>query len=193
MTLSQEKTRSATDLKHERLHEELVRYLKENLADPSLSLESTAARFNLSTGYLGKLVKASSGDTFSSMLAAMRLEKAADLLLTTNQPAYKVAELVGIPMLPIFQRCSNGSTDSRPRRSVRSAEDSAPRRSDTPLAIQSSWNLIFSTTCFLTASSKVLISRVFSSTACPSRSSPGRPSPSRAGTPAWTSQSGTSR
>lgn len=102
MTLSQEKTRSATDLKHERLHEELVRYLKENLADPSLSLESTAARFNLSTGYLGKLVKASSGDTFSSMLAAMRLEKAADLLLTTNQPAYKVAELVGIPNVAYF-------------------------------------------------------------------------------------------
>ncbi|MBP1757270.1 MAG: hypothetical protein H6Q62_126, partial [Firmicutes bacterium] len=102
MTLSQEKTRSATTLKHERLHEELLLFLKDNLADPNLSLESTAARFNLSTGYLGKLVKASSGDTFSSMLATMRLEKAADLLLTTNQPAYRVAELVGIPNVAYF-------------------------------------------------------------------------------------------
>ncbi len=102
MTLSQEKTRSATTLKHERLQEELVLYLKDNLADPSLSLESTAARFNLSTGYLGKLVKASSGDTFSSMLSTMRLEKAADLLLATNQPAYKIAELVGIPNVAYF-------------------------------------------------------------------------------------------
>lgn len=102
MTISQEKTRSATDLKHERLHEELISYLKDNLEDPSLSLESTAARFNLSTGYLGKLVKASSGNTFSSLLSAIRLEKAADLLLTTNQPAYKIAEMVGIPNVTYF-------------------------------------------------------------------------------------------
>ncbi len=102
MTISQEKTRSATDVKHKRLQEELVQYLKENMADPNLSLESTSARFNLSTGYLGKLVKAAYGDTFSSLLSAMRLEKAAELLRTTNQPAYAIAELVGIPNVAYF-------------------------------------------------------------------------------------------
>jgi YesN/AraC family two-component response regulator len=102
MTLSQEKSRSATEQKHERLHGELVRYLEENLGDPNLSLDSTASRFNLSTGYLGKLVKASSGEAFSSLLASMRLEKAADLLVSTNQPAYKIAEQVGIPNVTYF-------------------------------------------------------------------------------------------
>ena len=32
----------------------------------------------------------------------MRLEKAAELLITTNQPSYKVAELVGIPNVTYF-------------------------------------------------------------------------------------------
>ncbi|MDD2533267.1 MAG: AraC family transcriptional regulator [Eubacteriales bacterium] len=102
MSISQEKTRSATDLKHERLHDELTRYLKDNLADPNLSLESTAVRFSLSTGYLGKLVKASSGDSFTNLLNNFRLEKAADLLINTNQPAYQIAELVGIPNVAYF-------------------------------------------------------------------------------------------
>ena len=102
MTLSQEKTRSATEQKHERLHGELIRFLEENLGDPNLSLDSTASRFNLSTGYLGKLVKASSGEAFSSLLSSMRLEKAAELLVSTNQPAYKIAEQVGIPNVTYF-------------------------------------------------------------------------------------------
>jgi len=41
MSISQEKARRATDVKHERLHDELVHYLHENLQDPNLSLEST--------------------------------------------------------------------------------------------------------------------------------------------------------
>lgn len=102
MSISQEKTRSATDQKHEKLHEELLSYLKENLADPNLSLETTADRFKLSTGYLGKLVKASSGESFSSLLSAIRLERAAELLTSTNQPAYRIAELVGIPNVAYF-------------------------------------------------------------------------------------------
>ena len=102
MSISQEKARRATDAKHERLHDELVNYLRENLSDPNLSLESTAERFNLSSGYLGKLVKASAGDTFSSLLSTMRLEKAAQLLIETSQPAYKVAEQVGIPNVAYF-------------------------------------------------------------------------------------------
>ena len=102
MSISQEKARRATDAKHERLHDELVNFLRENLSDPNLSLESTAERFNLSPGYLGKLVKASSGDTFSSLLSTMRLEKAAQLLIETSQPAYKVAEQVGIPNVAYF-------------------------------------------------------------------------------------------
>ncbi len=102
MSISQEKARRATDAKHERLHDELVNYLRENLSDPNLSLESTAERFNLSPGYLGKLVKASAGDTFSSLLSSMRLEKAAQLLIETSQPAYKVAEQVGIPNVAYF-------------------------------------------------------------------------------------------
>jgi len=102
MTLSQEKTRSATVLKHERLQEELLKYLRDNLSDPNLSLESAAEHFHLSTGYLGKLVRTASGETFSNLLSTMRLEKAAELLIATNQPAYKVAELVGIPNVTYF-------------------------------------------------------------------------------------------
>ena len=102
MTLSQEKTRNATVLKHERLQEELIKFLRDNLADPSLSLESAAEHFHLSTGYLGKLVRAASGETFSNLLSSMRLDKAAELLINTNQPAYRVAEQVGIPNVAYF-------------------------------------------------------------------------------------------
>ena len=77
-------------------------YKRQNLGDPNLSLDSTASRFNLSTGYLGKLVKASSGEAFSSLLSSMRLEKAAELLVSTNLPAYKIAEQVGIPNVTYF-------------------------------------------------------------------------------------------
>jgi two-component system response regulator YesN len=68
MNLSSEKAKDMLLQKHEQLIADLRIYLSENLSDQSLSLESTADYFQMSSGYLGRLFKNGTGDNFSHYL-----------------------------------------------------------------------------------------------------------------------------
>jgi len=71
-------------------------YLDEKYAMPDLSLESMADQVHLSAGYLGMLFKAYSGFSFGDYLIKVRMEKAKQLLSTTDMITGLISEKVGI-------------------------------------------------------------------------------------------------
>lgn len=72
-------TERSRDTVRAEMAEAIVRYVKDRVADPSLSAESAAAHFHISPRYLYKLLE-SSGATFGRMVLESRLDRcAADL------------------------------------------------------------------------------------------------------------------
>ena len=71
-------------------------YLDENYTLQDLSLESMADQVHLSAGYLGMLFKSYSGFSFGDYLNKVRMEKAKQLLSTTNMISGLISEKVGI-------------------------------------------------------------------------------------------------
>ncbi|MDO3411948.1 helix-turn-helix domain-containing protein [Saccharibacillus sp. CPCC 101409] len=81
-------------------HAEVVEFIKEyvgrHYARPDLSLELVAGEVKLSRSYVGKLFKAHCETSFNDYLNAVRLEKAKELLLRTDEPVQAISEQVGI-------------------------------------------------------------------------------------------------
>jgi two-component system response regulator YesN len=79
---------------HQLIHS-VKEYVKENYADPDLSLNHLADKFNLSTRYLSKLFKEEFGEKFVDYLVSVRLEKAKQLLTETKDSIQDIAIKVG--------------------------------------------------------------------------------------------------
>lgn len=82
--------------KHNIVIEKVQNYILEHYDEPSLSLELVSNIASLSPNYLGKLFKGATGQSFSEYLNCIRLEKARELLASTNETAAKISESVGI-------------------------------------------------------------------------------------------------
>lgn len=82
--------------------EEVKRYIENNYSDLNLSLDLVADKVELSAGYLGKLFKNITSVSFSDYLNNVRLEKAKELLSTTNEPSSRICEKVGIYNVTYF-------------------------------------------------------------------------------------------
>lgn len=54
-----------------------------------------AVKFNLSTGHLSNLFQEETGESFSNYLNMLRLAKAKELLKTTDDLVYQVADQLG--------------------------------------------------------------------------------------------------
>jgi two-component system response regulator YesN len=67
-----------------------------------LSLKTLSEKYYLNSAYLGQIFKKKFGVSFKSYLTALRVEKAAQLLLTTDEKVYKVAEKVGYHDIDYF-------------------------------------------------------------------------------------------
>ncbi|UUZ80432.1 helix-turn-helix domain-containing protein [Paenibacillus sp. P26] len=76
--------------------EEIKAYIEQNYSKPDLSLDFIADQVQLTPGYLGKIFKAQSGLSFSDYLKNVRLEKAKELLLETDDSANTISERIGI-------------------------------------------------------------------------------------------------
>lgn len=76
--------------------EEIKAYIEHHYSKPDLSLEFIADRVQLTPGHLGKLFKAQSGSSFNDYLKNIRLEKARELLLETDDSANTISERIGI-------------------------------------------------------------------------------------------------
>ncbi|THF77113.1 helix-turn-helix domain-containing protein [Cohnella fermenti] len=88
--------------KHNKVMEQVQTFIQENYAEPNLSLELVAGFSGLSSSYLGKLFKSSTGQSFSEYLNHTRLERASQLLVSTDATAAKISESVGMYNISYF-------------------------------------------------------------------------------------------
>ncbi len=72
-----------------------IAYMRTNLSKPDLGLAEVAGQVNISVGYLSKLIKEATGETYKEMLIRLRMEHAAHLLRTTSARVYELAEQTG--------------------------------------------------------------------------------------------------
>ncbi|CAM4381818.1 helix-turn-helix domain-containing protein [Paenibacillus typhae] len=100
--LLEEKNQWLNAQKHNSIIENVQNYIREHYTEPGLSLESVSNIAGLSPSYLGKLFKASTQQSFSEALNHTRLEKARELLITSNETAAKISESVGMYNITYF-------------------------------------------------------------------------------------------
>lgn len=79
---------------HAKTVEDIQGYILEHFSE-DLSLDTVAAQFSLSPGYISRLIKRYSQKSFVEMLTDLRLEKARQLLAGDDLKIYQIAELVG--------------------------------------------------------------------------------------------------
>lgn len=72
----------------------LIRYVRDN-CEKDISLKAMSHLFNVNTAYLGQLFMNETGEVFSNYLNRVRIEKAMQLLKTTNINAKEVSGKVG--------------------------------------------------------------------------------------------------
>lgn len=70
-------------------------YLRDNFADPMLSLDATAKAAGVSSVYLSRLFKQELGTTFVTLVTQIRISKAVQLLSTTGRSIADIASAVG--------------------------------------------------------------------------------------------------
>lgn len=71
-------------------------YLDDHLADENININDVAELFFVSRGHLSRLIKQETGKTFVEQLTELRIQKAKQMLLNTDLPAYAIGEKVGI-------------------------------------------------------------------------------------------------
>lgn len=82
---------------------QLIDYLKTHYAE-NITLGSASRYVNMSESYLSSIFKKETGMSFVEYLTRLRMEKAAELLKTTDMPSYLVAEKVGYDNINYFGR-----------------------------------------------------------------------------------------
>ncbi len=70
-------------------------YIEAHFGEPALSVNQLAAALHFTSAYLCRTFKTETGITIHTYLNEFRIEKAKDLLLTTDTPLYEVSSLVG--------------------------------------------------------------------------------------------------
>ncbi len=94
---------------------EVIRYIDENFKDPNLSVNLLADEFGIHRTLISKMVKASTGETFSDYVTNLRMEEAKKLLLSGVRPVAAVGEKVGIPNYSTFKRTFMKSFGESPK------------------------------------------------------------------------------
>ncbi len=74
---------------------EAKRYIAENYANSELSLEMLCGHLHMSTAYFSTVFKREVGESYTSYLTGVRLEKAVELLKDTDYKTYMIASKVG--------------------------------------------------------------------------------------------------
>ena len=82
----------------------IVEYIDQNFTNPEISLYSVAVKFSLTESYLSLLIKEKLGETFSSRVERLRIEKANQLLLETDLLIDVISEQVGYANTNTFRR-----------------------------------------------------------------------------------------
>ena len=93
-------SRKAID--HMAIIDRIIDGVNARYADAALTIESFEVLFNLSGIHLARLFKRFARQSFADYLRAVRLEKAKDLISTTNEPMQLIAEHVGFANATYF-------------------------------------------------------------------------------------------
>ena len=80
------------------------RYLTEHYEDPELSLSDVASYVELNEKYFTNRFTKETGETFSTYVTELRMQKARELLKTTSFKVYEVAEMSGYHNVEHFNR-----------------------------------------------------------------------------------------
>jgi two-component system response regulator YesN len=84
---------------------DILQYIKKEMTNPDLSLNTIALKFHMNDSYLSRTFKKELGFNFSKYLNRLRMEYAIQLLNSTDMKAYQIAETVGIPDAYYFSNC----------------------------------------------------------------------------------------
>lgn len=90
--------------KRSQLYQELLDYLQENFADSSLSLASLSMQFHMTESYLSTFIKEQFGETFSTYIELLRINKANMLLEKGKLSVNEIAKAVGYTSSNSFGR-----------------------------------------------------------------------------------------
>jgi len=75
--------------------ENAKKYIQNNFSDLELSLDTVAKHVNMSACYFSVIFKKEAGSTFINYLTTVRIDKAKELLLSTNLKSYEISYQVG--------------------------------------------------------------------------------------------------
>lgn len=102
-------------LKKETLkHIEMITYIQDN--NTEITLEEVANKFHFSNPHCSKVIKQATGLTFTQLLQKIRLERAENLLISTNISIADISNSVGYPTVEHFIRLFKKKYDISPSR-----------------------------------------------------------------------------
>lgn len=78
------------------LVENAKEYVAAHYQEPTLSAERVCAHLHVSQSYFSTLFKRETGENFVAHLTRIRLERAVELLRTSDDKAYIIAEKIGL-------------------------------------------------------------------------------------------------
>lgn len=90
------------------------RYIGNHYENSDLTLKEVADYVELNEKYFTSKFSKETGETFISYLTSLRIEKAKDLLKTTNFKIYEIAEMVGYRNVENFNRVFKKNTGTSP-------------------------------------------------------------------------------
>ncbi len=82
--------------KERQITEQILEWIQAHYQDPELSLETIASSNHYSSSYLRRIFKDCRGFSPTDYLMNYRIEKAKEFLKTTQEPAVKICEMIGI-------------------------------------------------------------------------------------------------
>ena len=102
-----------SELYYKNLFETISRYMDDNLA--SVTMEDLSKEFHFHPNYFNNLIKKNSGMTYSAYLIQLRVNKAKNLLETTDFSVDEIAWLVGYHNKGFFYKCFTADTGLSPK------------------------------------------------------------------------------
>jgi signal transduction histidine kinase/DNA-binding response OmpR family regulator/streptogramin lyase len=87
--------------------EKCLKIVEQHLTDPEFSIKTLASEIGMSHSNLYKRIKSISGQSANGFIRFIRLRKAAEILLSTDNTVYETASMVGINDLKYFREQFN--------------------------------------------------------------------------------------
>lgn len=98
----------------DQLIDEIIQYINENGLKYEFQISSLAEQFSMSVQYLRSIFKTHTGQTLSEYVNALKIEKAKELLTTTNDSLAVIVQKIGKVDVTNFTRAFKKETGSTP-------------------------------------------------------------------------------